>query len=550
VRAAPLALAACLALGCGATPKDADYVGNPTEMSDACARAATVCPAGDEWTACRDDQWDCHRLGLWYEDGIKVTRDPARAHEIFEAMCDRFEMGSCKRLCDDGDAARCVDLALLGIAGAGGRPFPPSYDARDRATFDGACRAGDAVGCAMLALDYAPGRQRVVQRVNNCFDDQARCFAAACDEGDPLGCALLCHVGEPLACARLSELARSGAGFELALPEVASGLAVEASGASALEDGSGANGAVAYEFEKHEQPAGAIPRAPKPPQPHVGEGLWSGWKSVHNVEGGALGVTPVVTRTEGAAHHTTDVSGLAGFFAEIYLRSWYPSDDKYLRFSGAGAIGGGTDGLDGQLAHDAMGGLRFPFASTRRPNPTAESPLVESMSDEERDALDRVLFTESPHALFVRGGYSMRYSSVGPVQSSAIELPRLELGYHFEGQRDLFRALELRAHAGLVLVGRFNVEDDVERLGGGVGWGGALVLHTRPVHAELGAERIQGAIFGARPPVHRLDARSCLRLGGDAYLLCLQELLERGSPGGAEAMAWQAGVFMGVDGLD
>jgi len=510
-------------------------VGNPRDMQDACTRAATVCPAGDDWIACHDDQWECYRLGLWYQDGIKVPKDPERGRRIFESMCDRFEMGSCQKLCEAGDTKRCVDLALLGIAGAGGRPFPPSYDARDRETFGKACRAGDVVACTMLELDYAPGSQRVVQRMNDCEDDQARCFAAACDESDPLGCALLCHVGEAVACAKLAALARDGSGLRKPTPALASRL----SGDEATD--------AAYEFELHEQPVGAIPRKPKPPERPVGEGLWSGWKTVHNVEGGTFGVTPVLTRTLGAAHQTTDVSGLTGFSSEIYMRSWYPGDDKYLRFALSGEIGGGTAGVDGRVAHAAMGGFRFAFTS-KRENPYEGGTLYASMSDQEKNDLDRAIFTHSPNALFVRGGYSLRYSAVGPVISSAVELPRVELGYQYEGGDDLLRAMELRAHAGLVLVGRFDVEDDVHPLGGALAWGGAVVFHSRAIHTELGAERIQGVVFGERPAVYRVDARGCVRL--DGYLVCLQELLEDGSPAGEHAAAWQAGLFLGFDGLD
>ncbi|MCC6901742.1 MAG: hypothetical protein IT377_22415 [Polyangiaceae bacterium] len=530
-----LAGATCACLGCASAHKEADYVGDPRDMNDACTRAATVCPAGDDWAACHDDQWECHRLGLWYEDGIKVPKNPARSRRIFETMCDRFETGSCQRLCQTGDAKRCVDLALLGIAGAGGRPFPPSYDARDRDTFAAACRAGDVVACAMLDLRYTPARQRVVERVNSCFDDHARCFAAACDESDPLGCALLCHVGDALACSKLAALAQSGTGLRRPRPDLASRLSV-----AAPTDAT-------YEFEAHEQPVGAILRKPKPAQRHVGEGLWSGWKTVDNIEGGAFGVTPLFTRAVGPEHHVADVSGLVGFFSEVYMRSWYPAHDKYLRFALGGEIGGGTAGLDGRVSHDAMVGFRVPFA-TRRSNPYSSGALYSSMPDQDKDALDQAVFTHSPHALFVRGGYSLRYSAVGSVLSSAVDLPRFELGYQFEGGDDPVRALDLRANAGLLLVGRFDVEEDEQPLGGAIAWGGAAVLHSRFLHTQLGVERIQGAVFGARPPLHRVELRSCLRIGG--YLVCLQELLEHGSPGGSETTAWQAGAFVGFDGLD
>ncbi len=104
------------------------YRGDPKAMVEACERAKVLCPPNEDWMKCHDDQWECHRLGLWYEDGIKVTRSAARAEEIFNAMCDRLEFSSCRELCDDGQQARCVDGALLAVAAAGGAPYPPSFE--------------------------------------------------------------------------------------------------------------------------------------------------------------------------------------------------------------------------------------------------------------------------------------------------------------------------------------------------------------------------------------------------------------------------------------
>lgn len=144
---------------------------------------------------------------------------------------------------------------------------------------------------------------------------------------------------------------------------------------------------------------------------------------------------------------------------------------------------------------------------------------------------------------------------MGPILGSALELPRLEAGYHLEGSDDSPRALELRTNAALVLVGRFNVGDDSRPLGGALGWGGARVLHSRRTHTELGAQRIQSMLIGDGPPVHRVQVRSCLRLverdsHDTKYLLCLNELLEHGEVADSEVTAWQAGLFFGFDGLD
>jgi hypothetical protein len=569
-RAVAIALAAA-ALGCASTSKHAEAVGNPPEMAGCCERARTVCPAGDNWVDCQNDLFECHRLGLWYEDGIKVSRDPGRARAIFESMCDRHELSSCDTLCKQGDLRRCVDIALLGIAGGGGRPFPPRYDVEGRALFAKACKGGDDVACLALELAYVPGRQPVVRVVGSCFDDHARCYAKACTDGDPLGCAVLCHAGDARGCMELGRLGLQGTGFRRSVTVIADRmlgkrcyegdkLACKEIKPEDCTDGRllCAN-ETPWDWEQRAREAESRPRpvrVPPPPQRHVGEGLWSGWKTVHNTEGGSPGLSTVVTRTAGAGHRSTDASWLAGFFAEIFMRSWYPRHDKYLRFNLAAAIGGGTAGLDGQVSQESSAGWRFPLASSES-NPYAGTALVQAMSEQDRDALHRSIFSHSPHALFVRGGYALRYAAIGPVLSSAIELPKVDAGYHFVGDREGLRALELRASAGLVLVGRYNVDGERNALGGGVALGGGATLHASRAHVELLAQRIQSALQGAHPPVHRFDSNACLRLvprddgRHTRYLLCFQERLETGAPRpGPDTASWQTVIYFGLDGLD
>jgi TPR repeat protein len=686
-------LATSAMAACRASVGHAEYVGNPSDMQDCCTRAERVCAPGDDWVACSDDKHECYRLGLWYADGIKVPRDLKRARELYASMCDRHEMGSCRELCELGDAARCVDSALLGIAAGGGRPFPPPYTEQDKVLFRSACSKGDQVACLVSHVDYQPGHQPLVRIVGNCFDDHARCFARACDAGDPVGCAVLCHVGDDRGCAELGLLALAGSGFrrpvaalgakllqqrcrqqrdplacvvlasafrqgkgvernpelaidfldqacpwmppactllgrlyrdgatvtadaaqadkyldtackhgelaactelavvllrgpeperekERALSLLSQGCAEEGSFACRLLQADGkvcpaesdstatdcvpmnqqphsADGMPPYAFERSARAAAspAPPRAPRPEVPHVGEGLFSGWKTVHNVEGGTIGVNPVVTRVAGPRHRSTDASGLLGIATELYMRSWYPGHDKYLRFRLSGALGGGSAGVDGAVLHELTGGYRLPLSAF---DSEPQGTLFASMSEQEQDAVQRAIFSHSPHALFVRGGYSMRYANIGPVLSSAIELPRVEAGYHFEGAGDGLRAFELRGTAGLVLSGRYDVDGDPHPLGGGFAWGGAAVLHSRYAHLELAAQRIQAALQGDRPPVHRVDTNVCLRVvprneRHAKYLVCLQERLEHGQVGTAirsDATSWHLGAFLGVDGLD
>ncbi|MBW2454784.1 MAG: sel1 repeat family protein, partial [Deltaproteobacteria bacterium] len=188
------------------------YRGDPSTMHQACERAKTVCPPDADWMKCHDDQWECYRLGLWYEDGIKVTRSAARASEIFNTMCDRLDVSSCGELCDDGHQARCVDRALLAVAAAGGAPYPPSFEPY-REAFEKGCKQEDVIACMMLDLDYLEGVQPVVRMMNDCFDDRQNCIARACAAGDPLGCAVLCHVGQSKACNDLAVLVFEGEAF-------------------------------------------------------------------------------------------------------------------------------------------------------------------------------------------------------------------------------------------------------------------------------------------------------------------------------------------------
>jgi TPR repeat protein len=193
----------------GSTPV---YVGDPSDMQQACERAKTVCPPNADWMKCHDDQYECYRLGLWFEEGIKVTQSAARATEIFNTLCDRLEVGSCQELCRNGDQPRCVDVALLAVAAAGGAPYPPSFEPY-REVFEKGCQAKDVIACMMLDLDYTEGSQPVVQLMNDCYDDRANCIGRACALGDPLGCAVLCHVGQSGSCNDLAALVFEGQAF-------------------------------------------------------------------------------------------------------------------------------------------------------------------------------------------------------------------------------------------------------------------------------------------------------------------------------------------------
>ncbi|MCA9669947.1 MAG: SEL1-like repeat protein [Myxococcales bacterium] len=193
---------------------------DPRPLQRACVRAlAANCPQA----TCRRDRYSCYRLGLWHQLGHGVPRDRERTRVLWSKLCDLAHAPSCHKLCRSGHGVRCVDSALLGAAGAGGMPYPPKLEWFMPALARG-CKAGDTIACMMRALRYHGRRQRIVWLMNSCDADRRRCMRRGCAEGDPLACAVLCHVGHSASCTALIEAAQAGRGFSRPLPLLSSTL--------------------------------------------------------------------------------------------------------------------------------------------------------------------------------------------------------------------------------------------------------------------------------------------------------------------------------------
>jgi TPR repeat protein len=130
----------------------------------------------------------CVNLARSYRDGIGGPADPARAIELFTAVCENTldnavpaasqQVKACALLggmhlagtapassaargralseqaCDGGDDFGCFNAATAHAAGLGG----PVDEGRAAAYFDGGCTAGDAESCYELSLRLHDGR--------------------------------------------------------------------------------------------------------------------------------------------------------------------------------------------------------------------------------------------------------------------------------------------------------------------------------------------------------------------------------------------------------
>jgi hypothetical protein len=261
----------------------------------------------------------------------------------------------------------------------------------------------------------------------------------------------------------------------------------------------------------------ASARAEPPTRRHVGEGLFSGWKTAHLVEGGLFGVEPRVVRTVAPrSAPVTDAGAALDLHLQIVMRSWYPDRLKTLRFSFDGALGADSSGFVGGIGHDAMGGLRFALPSAEEGEPSerlTRAPGYRQVDPELRRSL-RSVFAASPHAVVARVGYHVHALGDQAFYDARLELPRAEIGYAYDGgggRRSV--ALEVRAEAGLVLAGSFRVGDAGRKLGATVAWGARLLLHaTDRMHGELQLSRLEDPQSTVGTPVDTVSALTCLRL--------------------------------------
>ena len=119
------------------------------------------------------DMQSCDDLGIMYEGGARVTRDAARAVNLFQQACDGGLMLACTHLGlvlqrddPDPDVIRDVETAAF--------------------LYERACDGGETLGCANLGVSY--------ERGDGVIQDQARAvrlYEQACGDGQMLGCSNL-----------------------------------------------------------------------------------------------------------------------------------------------------------------------------------------------------------------------------------------------------------------------------------------------------------------------------------------------------------------------
>lgn len=154
--------------------------------------------------ACHDgDAGGCSALGVMFETGRGVARDPQRAVALY------------KQACDHGNPRGCTNLGLAVEHGLAGDPAP----AQARAFFSKACDEGERSGCSNLGRLYSEGKvvgRDVVMAVSllekSCNDGETQAcmqLASVLGPTDPRRALELyvgaCVAGDAAACQKLSE---------------------------------------------------------------------------------------------------------------------------------------------------------------------------------------------------------------------------------------------------------------------------------------------------------------------------------------------------------
>ena len=104
----------------------------------------------------------CVSLGILYEGGVGVTRDPATAAKYFQLGCDH------------GALTGCAGMARLLAEGLG----VPKDTARAVALVESGCKTNDAVSCDQLGYFHAMGKAGLVAN----GPEAIKYFQLACDD--------------------------------------------------------------------------------------------------------------------------------------------------------------------------------------------------------------------------------------------------------------------------------------------------------------------------------------------------------------------------------
>jgi hypothetical protein len=140
-----------------------------------------------------------------------------------------------------------------------------------------------------------------------------------------------------------------------------------------------------------------------------------------------------------------------------------------------GAIGGGTDGFEGELTLSSRAGVRG--------------------------------YLGEDHGPFARMGLALQLLGNNKLYRSQIDLPTLEMGYQLMNDSIL---LEVAATGGLVLGGRYFTGDAAERrIDTEFEWGGAFTLQTDAFRAVATATRIEARQTGPGTPIDQLQGHIC-----------------------------------------
>jgi hypothetical protein len=169
------------------------------------------------------------------------------------------------------------------------------------------------------------------------------------------------------------------------------------------------------------------------------------------------------------------------------------SDYLTYRSSLYAAIGGGTDGLEGQLDYYWRIGARGYFGSD--------------------------------HGPFARIGLGFQLLGNNKLYRSHFELPELELGYQLMNDDLTF---EIGARGGLILGGRYFTGDDAERrIDTEPEAGGFVTLHADDFRLNVGAMRIWARQTAPGTPIDEATAELCVTPFG-MLLLCADGAFHRG----------------------
>jgi hypothetical protein len=234
-----------------------------------------------------------------------------------------------------------------------------------------------------------------------------------------------------------------------------------------------------------------------------------------------------------------------GLFAMLWGQgvaySYAPATPKSFRFTGFGSLGVASDGdttsFDGAIGGEAMIGYR----------------LMLTPGDEDR--------SWPRSELVARVGFGFHALGNHLIYSSALEIPRIELGFRREGwfgghwDDDWFKKqsfnFELRGVATLVPTGRYALTVHHREMDWAPAWGGQIdLIGVRP---EMSLTYLR--IFSELTvPIDRLDARGCLKLGTTTwsrhpYTLCAhwRLLYEIDHQGTVDAVSGQGAVSFGFN---